>query len=243
MPASADEAHLDNGPRASKPGTTRMCAVTRQVRPIDDLIRFVVAPTGEVVADLKRRLPGRGLWVSSSRTTLADALKRGTFAKGFKRELRIPATMVADTEQLLVRGLLDALAIAAKAKQTISGFTRVESALKEGAVVALLHAADGAADGIRTLNGVARASAAAENAVASPELPIIQCLTSAQLDLALGRSNVIHAALLAGAAGKTFLSRAHGLVQFQACAPGETAKTRSGTKTRANAPSCENQDF
>ncbi len=39
------------------------------------------------------------------------------------------------------------------------------------------------------------------------EFPVVTALTSEQLDLALGRSNVIHAALLAGPASKTFLSR------------------------------------
>ena len=66
MLASVDEAHLDSGPRTAKPGTARMCALTRQVRPIDELIRFVVAPSGEVAPDLKRKLPGRGLWISAS---------------------------------------------------------------------------------------------------------------------------------------------------------------------------------
>ena len=58
---------LDNGPRTDRSATMRMCAVTREVRPIGELIRFVVAPTGEVIPDLKRKLPGRGLWVSASR--------------------------------------------------------------------------------------------------------------------------------------------------------------------------------
>ena len=49
----------------------RMCAVSREVRPIDELIRFVVAPTGDVIPDLKRKLPGRGLWVGASRKTVA----------------------------------------------------------------------------------------------------------------------------------------------------------------------------
>ena len=66
MLAIADPADLDNGPRTNRSGTERMCAVTRAVRPIDELIRFVVAPSGEVIADLKRKLPGRGLWVSAS---------------------------------------------------------------------------------------------------------------------------------------------------------------------------------
>ena len=67
---------LDNGPRTDRSATMRMCAVTREVRPIGELIRFVVAPTGEVIPDLKRKLPGRGLWVSASRRTVAEAGRR-----------------------------------------------------------------------------------------------------------------------------------------------------------------------
>ena len=37
---------LDNGPRTDRSATMRMCAVSREVRPIDELIRFVVAPSG-----------------------------------------------------------------------------------------------------------------------------------------------------------------------------------------------------
>ena len=47
------------------------------------------------------------------------------------------------------------------------------------------------------------------------EFPIVTALTSAELDLALGRSNVIHAALLAGPASKTFLSRCQILVRYR----------------------------
>ena len=53
-----------------------MCAVSREVRAIEELIRFVVAPTGEIVADLKRKLPGRGLWVTASRQAVAEAARR-----------------------------------------------------------------------------------------------------------------------------------------------------------------------
>src|SRR3981189_3454849 len=106
---------LDNGPRTDKSATVRMCAVTRQVRPIDELIRFVVSPQGEVVPDLKRRLPGRGLWISASHRTVAEAVRRNQFSKGFKREIRAAATLAADTEALLARSAIDALAMAAKA--------------------------------------------------------------------------------------------------------------------------------
>src|SRR5882672_11552387 len=95
---------LDNGPRTNRSGTERMCAVTRAVRPIDELIRFVVAPSGEVIADLKRKLPGRGLWVMASRKAVAEAVRRHQFGKGFKRDVRVAPTLPLDTENLLVRG-------------------------------------------------------------------------------------------------------------------------------------------
>ena len=120
---------LDNGPRTDRSGTMRMCAVTRAVRPIDELIRFVVSPQGEVLADLKRKLPGRGLWVSASRKAVAEAVRRNQFDKGFKRDVRVTAALASDTEALLVRSAIDALAMAAKAGQVVAGFAKVEDAL------------------------------------------------------------------------------------------------------------------
>jgi predicted RNA-binding protein YlxR (DUF448 family) len=215
MLANADP-ELDHGPRTDKSATMRMCAVSREVRPIDELIRFVVAPSGEVVADLKRKLPGRGLWVSASRKTVAEAVRRHQFSRGFKRDVRAAATLAADTEALLERFALDALAMAAKAGQVISGFTKVADALGRqgpGAVRALIHATDGAADGIRKLDAVVRQNGG--NNGHSAEVRIVNVLTSEQLDLALGRANVIHAALLAGPASDTFLSRSQILVRYR----------------------------
>src|ERR1700737_563689 len=127
MLAFADP-YLDNGPRTDRSATMRMCAVTREVRPIDELIRFVVSPQGEVIPDLKRKLPGRGLWVSASHRAVAEAVRRNQFGKGFKRDLRVAPTLVADTEALLVRSVIEALAMAAKAGQAVSGFSKVQGA-------------------------------------------------------------------------------------------------------------------
>jgi predicted RNA-binding protein YlxR (DUF448 family) len=216
---------LDNGPRTDRSATVRMCAVTRQVRPIDELIRFVVTPTGEVIPDLKRKLPGRGLWVSASRQAVAEAVRRNQFSKGFKRDLRVTPALAAETENLLVRSVIDALAMAAKAGQVVSGFSKVEGALEQGqaktSVKALIHASDGAADGIRKLDAIARQKAG--NYGESSEFPVVTVLTSEQLDLALGRSNVIHAAVLAGPASKTFLSRSQILVRYRMADDDKTA--------------------
>ena len=147
---------LDNGPRTERSATMRMCAVSREVRPIGELIRFVVSPQGEIVPDLKRKLPGRGMWITASRKTVAEAVRRNQFSKGFKREIRAQATLPADTEALLVRSATEALAMAAKAAQVVSGFSKVEGALAQGQAQALIHASDGAADGIRKLDAIAR---------------------------------------------------------------------------------------
>jgi uncharacterized protein len=250
MLASVDP-DLDNGPRTDRSATVRMCAVSREVRPIDELIRFVVSPQGEVVADLKRKLPGRGLWVSASRQAVAEAVRRNHFNKGFKRDLRVTAALASDTEALLVRSAIEALAMAAKAGQVVAGFGKVEDALapRQGRsqvkspaqtqVRALIHASDGAADGIRKLDALVRPNVGVNDE--SHQIPVVTALTSEQLDLALGRSNVIHAALLAGPASKTFLSRSQILVRYRMAdddkikTVGQAAKTTAAETTTENA--------
>ena len=236
MLAFADP-YLDNGPRTEKSATVRMCAVTRQVRPIDELIRFVVSPQGAVVPDLKRKLPGRGLWVSASHRAVAEASRRNQFGRGFKRDVLTTATLADDTEVLLVRAVIEALAMAAKAGQVVSGFSKVEGALEGRQAKALIHACDGAADGIRKLDAALRQNAG--NGDESRPFPVVTALTSEQLDLALGRSNVIHAALLAGPASKTFLSRSQLLVRYRMAdddkTAGSTAKNMAGN-TGKNSP-------
>jgi uncharacterized protein len=230
MLASTDP-DLDFGPRTTKSATKRMCAVSREVRPIEELIRFVVAPTGEVVADLKRKLPGRGLWVTASRQAVAEAVRRHHFCKGFKRDVRVSPNLAADTEALLVRSVTDALAMAAKAGQVVAGFSKVEAVLRErgsrSTVAALIHAADGAADGIRKLDALLgqNTGQSTSNLGEAMRIPVITVLTSLELDLALTRSNVIHAALLAGPASRTFLSRSQTLVRYRMADADKTAGT------------------
>ncbi|WP_298279442.1 RNA-binding protein [uncultured Bradyrhizobium sp.] len=227
MLAQADP-DLDDGPRTQKSATTRMCAVSREVRPIDELIRFVVSPTGEVIPDLKRKLPGRGLWISASRRSVAEAVRRHQFSKGFKRDVRVAPTLPTDTDALLVRSLTEALAMAAKAGQVVAGFGKVEDALNRNETAALIHASDGAADGIRKLDAILRQRG--EKRGESPVIAVVNVLTSEELDLALGRSNVIHAALLAGPASKAFLSRCQMLVRYRMADDDKTAEAARNSR-------------
>ena len=89
MIAPSHDIDLDAGPRAQE--LERMCVATRTVRPVADMIRFVIGPDGEAVPDLKRKLPGRGVWVTATQDALSEALKRKALARGFKRDVRLPA--------------------------------------------------------------------------------------------------------------------------------------------------------
>jgi uncharacterized protein len=217
MLADPQQDDLDAGPRHVATGTERLCAATRTIRPIAEMIRFVVAPDGSAVPDLKRRLPGRGLWITATRQALQQGLARKVFARSFKRDVRVAADLVGATERLLERGALDALAIARKAGGVAAGFTKVEAAIGRGTVVSLLQAQDAALDGKRKL----KAALKQRFDDRADSIPIIDAFTSAQLDLALGRSNVIHAALLAGPAGETFLERAARLERFRTGNPAD----------------------
>jgi predicted RNA-binding protein YlxR (DUF448 family) len=210
MLAVLDDTALDSGPRKGA-APERFCIVERTVKPVEELIRFVVGPDGEVVPDVKRNLPGRGLWVTATRQAVDTAQRRKLFAKGFRREVRTPADLGAIADRLLERAALDSLSIAAKAGTVVTGFAKVEAALNRDAPVALLHAADGSKDGLRKLNALVRRDPEPEG----PEIPVIRVFSGAQLDLALGRPNVIHAALLAGPASQGFLTRCLRMMRFR----------------------------
>jgi predicted RNA-binding protein YlxR (DUF448 family) len=175
------------------------------------MVRFVVGPNGEVVADVKRKLPGRGVWIMGTRGAIDEAVKRNAFPRSFKRDVRVSGDLAGQTERLLERAALDALAIAAKAGLTAAGFAKAEAALASGDALALLHASDGAPDGRRKLEAVLHRKS--EQTVR--EIAVIDAFSGEQLDLALNRPNVVHAALLPGPGSETFLARATRLARFR----------------------------
>jgi predicted RNA-binding protein YlxR (DUF448 family) len=210
MLARSSNDELDRGPRAVAADTQRLCVATGTVKPVEEMIRFVIAPDGSAIPDLKRRLPGRGIWITATREALRSAIARKAFARGFKREVRAGAEVVETTERLIERAALDALSMAHKAGKVAIGAGKAEAALARDRVVALLHAADAAPDGVRKLN------AGLPHAAGPAGIAVIDALNSSQLDLALGRSNVVHAALLAGPESETFLARVARLARFRA---------------------------
>lgn len=181
----------------------RTCIVSRTVRSPDELIRFVIGPDQEVVPDLKHRLPGRGVWVSAEAQAVGEAVRRRLFSRAFKAEVRAAPDLAEQIAEALRRDLKQALALANKAGMVVTGFTKVEIAIREKTIAALLHSAEAAEDGRRKLAGALRKRLG--DAISG--IPVIAELTGEELDLALGRSHVIHAGLVAGAGSDGFLAR------------------------------------
>jgi uncharacterized protein len=228
MLAILDQVEHDAGPKTS--GPERFCVVERAAKPADDLLRFVAGPDETLVPDLKRKLPGRGVWVTGRRSVLEQAIKRGAFARSLRQSIKIPADLPDLVDRLLVRAALDALAMALKAGAVVTGFERVETALAAGRAVALIHAAEASPDGVRKLRNAAitagllpgphvvqaaAPSIAGENPGPKAQIPVIHAFTLSQLDLALGRPNVVHAALLGGREGGSFLARWRTLERYR----------------------------
>ena len=177
-------------------------------------MRFVLAPDGQIVPDLKGNLPGRGAWVTANAEILGKAVKRQSFKRALKGGPNVDAGLVTLVGDLLERDALQSLALANKAGLVIAGAMKIGSALSEGGLIALVHAKDGAPDGHRKL----LQSAPGSMRNRETGLRVINLFESHQMDLALGRTNVIHAALLRGAAAAAFVTKSARLSFFRGTA-------------------------
>lgn len=205
----AAEKRMQGGPRRASP--ERTCILTRAELPPAELIRFVVDPQDVVVADVAGRLPGRGAWLTATRAAVEKAIVSKVFEKAFRRRVKVLPDLPATVEALLQRRVLEALSLANKAGFVTTGFTKVESDLRSGKVAVLVHARDAARDGVAKLDRLYRA--VADELGQTPRIE--STLDSSQISLALGRSNVIHAALKHGGATAAFLGEARRLSRFR----------------------------
>jgi uncharacterized protein len=167
--------------------TERMCIVTREVKDEDALVRFVRSPDGQVVPDLQRKLPGRGVWVSLSREKVNEAVKKGLFSRGFAAETKATPELADLVGDLLRKLALSTFSLCKKAGLAVAGNSKVEDMVSKGRAQLIIHAAEAAPDGRGKIDKLA-----------APGVKVINIFQVDELDLAFGRSNVIHAAVARG---------------------------------------------
>ena len=196
-------ARMDKEPR----GSERTCVVTGETGAPEAMLRFALSPEGVVTPDIRRKLPGRGVWTRLDAETVSRAAIKG-FARGFRRPVEASKDLAREVDELLAADALQFLALVNKSGLAVAGTAKVEAALRSGRAVVLIHAREGAPDGVDKLDRLARG--------VGRGVEIINLFESARLDLALGRTNVIHAALQAGPASAAFLARVARLNAYRA---------------------------
>ena len=202
----------------------RRCIVSGETLSEDRLVRFVVSPDGEIVPDVGAVFPGRGIWVEANARAMAVAVKKNLFAKAAKAQVKVAPEIAARVEQQLVARMQADLGMARRAGHLLLGFDTVTAEIKSATPPALLiEAQDGAPDGRRKVFGAAHARGL--------KIETIECLTSRELGVAVGRENVIHAALKPGRLAERLIFDAGRLAGFR---PASSAKTSAGSTPAPN---------
>jgi len=229
----------DTGPRPS-PGNEarspeRTCILSRRTAARNALIRLALSPDGEVAPDVRAKAPGRGAWIGVDRSALETAQAKGklkaALARAFKSgEVRVPADLGERTEAALRQATLDRLGLEARAGNLILGSERIETSARRGQVALLLHAADASEEGRRKLDQAWRVGRDEEG---SGRQGLVLPVERAILSLALGRENVVHAAIIDRAAAarvshaldrwRAFIGCEDGLSAATAVTPGASA--------------------
>lgn len=189
---------------------TRQCCVTREEKPVEQMLRFALSPDNDLVPDVDGKAPGRGVWVTLSEAVVEQAVAKKAFARSLKQPVKVPADLAQLARRRLEERLLGALGMARKAGELVTGGTKVRAAIESGDIIALFTASDAAVDGRRKMFGALYAR------YGEFGVPHFEMLSSDQMGLALGLENVIHAALISGAAANSALMRAKRLHQYSA---------------------------
>lgn len=179
-------------------GPERKCIVTGEAQPKGGLIRFVAGPDGVVVPDILGKLPGRGVYVTADRAVLQRAVDKNLFARGLKRQVKVPEDLVGTVEQQLARRVVDLISLARKSGDAVAGYEKVKSWLDKDQAEVLIQAVDGSGRG--------------KSKLSTPHYGrYIGWLTADELGMAFGRETVIHAALASGGLGKRVVEEAQRL--------------------------------
>ena len=198
----------------------RRCLITADSLPTERMVRFIIGPDGRVVPDIAAKLPGRGYWITAQRDTIEKAVARHAFVRAWQRRMKeagvksgkktggdgyaealegrgsitVDPDLADQVERLLASSCLRLLGLARRAGQLVAGFDAVHEALRLGQATVLVRASDASPDGSEKLARIGRG------------IPEIIFFSRDELSLALGRENVVHAALKVGGLSKRLLT-------------------------------------
>lgn len=168
----------------------RKCIVTREILDQSEMLRFVAGPDGTICPDIRKKLPGRGVWICCRRALVEEAAGKNIFARALKAKCKVQPNLADLIDAQLQARCLDMLSLARKSGQLITGFDKISTKLATCDPAVLLHSTDGSIDGHTKLEGRFKRQ--------NPQGSVIKLFTSQQMALALGGTNVIHAVITHG---------------------------------------------
>ena len=194
---------MSGQPGANTAKSQRRCIATGEIHDRSSLLRFVVGPNGELVADVASRLPGRGLWLTPRRDLLESAIARRLFARSARRAIITPAGFADRVEALLVQRCMDAIGLGRRAGVAFAGFEKTCEVLRTGKATLLLLALDGAEGGRRKIRALRRG------------LPVAIVLTAAEMGTIFGRDHVVNIAIGDGRLASRLIAVAEKIAGFR----------------------------
>ena len=160
----------------------RKCLVTGAITSKQELIRFVIDPEKNLIADIEQTLPGRGYWVKADRQTILKAVQKNIFVKKINEKFTIDKNLLLQIESQIKNKIFQHISLSRKAGRAIFGFDKIKTSLLSQPIDLLIQAVDGSEREKRRL--LTRAI---------PNV-IDNCLTGSELGQAFGRNNVVHCA-------------------------------------------------
>ena len=130
MLAVAQDNELDRGATSVAPRPSVTCALTRELKPAADMIRFVVGPDGDIGPRRQTQTcPAAASGSPRPAPRIEEAVKRNVFARGFKRDVRVAADLAAaDGAADGARGARCA-GDRRQGRPVVTGFAKVEAAI------------------------------------------------------------------------------------------------------------------
>lgn len=174
-------------------GPQRTCIATGETGTPERMIRFVVGPEGDVVPDLARRLPGRGLWVKAERAAVERAVAKNLFARAARASVKPASDLAERVERLLLERPLADLSRARRAGRAVAGFVKVEQMVGQRRAGLLVVADEADGDGLGKLKATG--------------LPIARLGDAAALGGIFGREQAVYVAVARDDAGGAFIER------------------------------------
>lgn len=168
----------------------RRCLVSSVTGDRSRMVRFVVGPDDNILADVDARLPGRGFWLCADRDMINTAAARNAFSRAAKASVSVPSDLADQVERVLAKRCLDRIGLARRAGELVAGFERVKAwlgSLKGDSHEGVLLTAFDGRDQIQ-----ARA----------PGLLRIDLFSADELGGALGRERTVHAVVFGRSAAR-----------------------------------------